>query len=71
MRLTDAVTNTKYVITGLHFDENIDAGRYYALGFVPGAEITLIQNAPYRICSLGGGKIALSDTVAGMISINQ
>ncbi len=70
MRLSDAAANSTYIITALHFTDNNDAMHYSALGFVPGAKITLIQNSPYKVCALGGGRIAISDNIANMISIH-
>lgn len=69
MKLSDAIANNTYTIASLDFENSNDAMHFSSLGFVPGAKIMLVQNSPYKICSVGNGRIAISDSIANMITI--
>lgn len=71
MKLKDAVTNNTYIISSLTCSNQNDVMRISALGFVPGSKIKLLQSSPYKICMIGSGRIAISDSMADMINVEK
>lgn len=71
MKLKDAVTNNTYIISSLTCSNQNDAMRISALGFVPGSKIKLLQSSPCKICMIGSGRIAISDSMADMINVEK
>ena len=71
MKLKDAVTNNTYIISSLTCSNQNDVMRISALGFVPGNKIKLLQSSPYKICMIGSGRIAISDSMADMINVEK
>ncbi len=69
MKLSEAVANNTYTISSLDCSNSSIINRFFALGLYPGVKIKLLQNTPYKICSLGGSKVAISDNIAEMIYV--
>lgn len=69
MKLSEAAANNTYTISSLECSNSTINSFFLSLGLYPGVKIKLIQNSPYKICSLGSSKVAISDNIAEMIYV--